>query len=217
MTYIVWNPRTKRLLHRLSLRAATDDDNNHPGNPPDDDDDDGDEPPDDDGNNGSTPESTEPDMDEDDGGEPESTAPGPRDDQEDGRRSGPHGNDAVHQRTLPSGTSLYAFQLKPEEIVGRHVLQKEEADGTRTRAKILELVEEFEGQRNSQPERINWCVPAVLSVLFCMAGPCCSVALGALCWQLLWGFFESLILTIKLLCNAMTILSMVGRLLSRVV
>ena len=51
---------------------------------------------------------------------------------------------------------------------------------------------------------INWCVPAVLSVLFCVAGPCCSVALGALCWQLLWGFFESLILTIKLLCNAVT-------------
>ena len=53
-------------------------------------------------------------------------------------------------------TSLYAFQLKPEEIVGRHVLQKEEADGTRTRAKILELVEEFEGQRNSQPERVKF-------------------------------------------------------------
>ena len=56
-------------------------------------------------------------------------------------------------------------------------------------------------------EIINWCVSAVLCVrcvLFCVAGPCCSVALGALCWQLLWVFFESLILTIKLLCNAVT-------------
>eukprot|EP00985_Skeletonema_marinoi_P019640 scaffold11353_cov140-Skeletonema_marinoi.AAC.1 len=51
---------------------------------------------------------------------------------------------------------------------------------------------------------INWYVSAVLCVLFCVAGPCCSVALGALCWQLLWVFFESLILTIKLLCNAVT-------------
>ena len=48
MSFPVWNPATKRLLHRSSLRAATDDDNNHPGNPPDDiddgptDDDDGD-------------------------------------------------------------------------------------------------------------------------------------------------------------------------------
>jgi hypothetical protein len=47
-------------------------------------------------------------------------------------------------------------------------------------------------------------VSAVLCVLFCVAGPCCSVAHGALCWQLLWVFFESLILTIKLLCNAVT-------------
>eukprot|EP00984_Skeletonema_dohrnii_P023479 scaffold12567_cov74-Skeletonema_dohrnii-CCMP3373.AAC.1 len=44
----------------------------------------------------------------------------------------------------------------------------------------------------------------VLCVLFCVAGPCCSVALGALCWQLLWVLFEALILTIKLLCNAVT-------------
>eukprot|EP00984_Skeletonema_dohrnii_P015194 scaffold6511_cov164-Skeletonema_dohrnii-CCMP3373.AAC.6 len=52
---------------------------------------------------------------------------------------------------------------------------------------------------------INWYVSAVLCVLFCVAGPCCSVALGALCWHLLlWVFFESLILTIKLLCNAVT-------------
>ena len=38
MSFLVWNPATKRLLHRASLRAATNDDNNHPGNPTDDDD-----------------------------------------------------------------------------------------------------------------------------------------------------------------------------------
>eukprot|EP00984_Skeletonema_dohrnii_P003795 scaffold1308_cov76-Skeletonema_dohrnii-CCMP3373.AAC.1 len=85
--------------------------------------------------------------------EPE-TAPEPRDDQEGGRTSGPR--DTVRQHTSPSGASLLAFQLKPEDIVGRHVLQKEAADGTRTRAKILELVKEFEGQRDSQPERVKF-------------------------------------------------------------
>ena len=64
--------------------------------------------------------------------------------------------DTVRQRTLSSGASLFAFQLKPEDIVGRHVLQKEAADGTRSRAKILELVEELEGQRDSQPERVKF-------------------------------------------------------------
>eukprot|EP00984_Skeletonema_dohrnii_P024835 scaffold13971_cov83-Skeletonema_dohrnii-CCMP3373.AAC.1 len=39
---------------------------------------------------------------------------------------------------------------------GRHILQKEAADSTRTRVKILELVEEFLGQRDSQPERVKF-------------------------------------------------------------
>ena len=152
MTFLVWNPATKKLLHRSSLRAATDDDTNHPGNPPDDgDDSDG---PDggDDGVNEELNDGHDDGDNED--SEPESTAPKPRDDQEGGRPSGPR--DTVRQHTSPSGASLLAFQLKPEDIVGRHVLQKEAADGTRTRAKILELVEEFEGQRDSQPERVKF-------------------------------------------------------------
>ena len=151
MTFLVWNPATKKLLHRSSLRAATDDDKNHPGNPPDDDDD-SDGP--DDGDDGVNEELNDGHDDGDNEDSEPETAPEPRDDQEGGRPSGPQ--DTVRQHTSPSGASLLAFQLKPEDIVGRHVLQKEAADGTRTRAKILELVEEFEGQRDSQPERVKF-------------------------------------------------------------
>jgi len=41
-------------------------------------------------------------------------------------------------------------------LVGRTVLKKTNEDGTRFRARILGYVEEWEGQRNSDPERIKF-------------------------------------------------------------
>ena len=54
------------------------------------------------------------------------------------------------------GSSGNALELKPEELLGRTTLLPIEEDGTRSRAKILEIVEEYEGQLEREPDRVKF-------------------------------------------------------------
>jgi len=137
MTFIVRNPLTGAILYRSGVRAATDDDANHPANPPSSPDNDDSDP---------SP-SSEENHDPDAGGSSGGPVNAPREQDS---------TDTAFQRLRPDGTSMFAFELTPDDLVGRTVLKKTNEDGTRFRARILGYVEEWEGQRNSDPERIKF-------------------------------------------------------------
>ena len=147
MTFKVYNPTTRVVLHRSRLRAATPDDSNHPSNPPPD--------PDDDPNAGSDSSSPDNNASSNDGNHPTASTP----------RNNPDGssspNGTAPSRT-PAGPSApepsvqHASELKPEDLLGRTVLKKRGEDGTRLRAKIVDLIEQFEGERDSHPDRVKF-------------------------------------------------------------
>lgn len=61
------------------------------------------------------------------------------------------------QNLRADGSSANPFELKPEELLGRTTLLPIEEDDTRrSQAKILEIVEEYEGQLEREPDRIKF-------------------------------------------------------------
>ena len=63
---------------------------------------------------------------------------------------------AQRKQNQPQSRSPYLNELKSDELVGRTVLLKTRDDGQRFRAEIVEILEDFEGNRDKHPELVKF-------------------------------------------------------------
>ena len=73
-----------------------------------------------------------------------------------GRGNGEATSAQPEEQNRPPSRSPYLDQLKSDELVGRTVLLKTRDDGQRFRAEIVEILEDFEGDRDKHPELVKF-------------------------------------------------------------
>ena len=169
MTFLVYNPETHSILYRSSLRPQSDDDIKKSSTPPD-------EPQnkihkqwsdsfptieevppspeaeDNTPHRETTPASS--DQASDRGATPNHSNTTPRGSRKEANNRGATSNTDKPSRVTTGDPDI--AHLKPDDLVGRTVLLKTRDDGQRFRATIVKALEDFEGQRDSNPELVKF-------------------------------------------------------------